>query len=248
MRPWRLRSPAAGFLAVYALGGAPAAAQQDSLAEQVRDRIDAVLDELQETGDFASATAELQVQFDRVIAEADAGDKNLFREAAFALRLAGQLKEVEGVDRLELLAFLRAHEDLAATVAFLVRPEHEKPTDVYGLLDRLRKHRGDRLGTHANLTAAVCVVHDRRLARKINENTAQAADALSIFDYFAGNERRMLFGVRKVPAELLIYVVDTTASIDEMTWALGRYAGDSAVGGRFFDIDYDYEHVRDGVP
>jgi hypothetical protein len=92
------------------------------------------------------------------------------------------------------------------------------------------------------------VVHDRLLARKINENTAQATDPRAIFDYFAGNEKRMLFGVRKVPAELLIYVVDTTAGIDEMTWALGRYAGDSAVGARFFDIDYDYEHVIDGDP
>ncbi|MHC5007059.1 MAG: hypothetical protein ACYTGF_06840 [Planctomycetota bacterium] len=248
MRRRRLRSAAAGILGVVAIGVTPAAAQQETVGEQVRGRIDAIGDELQETGDFASATAELQVQFDRVIAEADAGNKDLFREAAFALRLAGQLKEVEGVNRLELLAFLRAHEDLAATVAFLVRPEHEKPTDVYGLLDRLRTHRGDGIGPYASLTAAVCVVHDRLLTRKINENTAQAADALSIFDYFAGNERRMLFGVRKVPAELLVYVVDATAGIDELTWALDRYAGDPVVGARFFDIDYDYEHVLDGDP
>ncbi|MHC4827586.1 MAG: hypothetical protein ACYTEY_13600, partial [Planctomycetota bacterium] len=248
MRPWRLRSPTAGFLALLACGGAPAAAQQEFPAADVRARIDAVLDELQETGDFASATAELQVQFDRVIAGADAGDDDLFREAAFALRLAAQLTDAEAVDRLELLAFLRAHEELAASVAFLVRPDREDPAEVYTLLDRLRQRRGDTLGNYANLAAAVCVVHDRLLARKINENTAQATDPLAIFDYYAGNKKRMLFGVRNVPAELLVYVVDTTASIEEMRWALGRYAGDSVVGARFFDIDYDYEHVRDGDP
>ncbi|MHC4081432.1 MAG: hypothetical protein ACYSU2_08970, partial [Planctomycetota bacterium] len=172
MRPWRLRSPTAGFLALLACGGAPAAAQQEFPAADVRARIDAVLDELQETGDFASATAELQVQFDRVIAGADAGDDDLFREAAFALRLAAQLTDAEAVDRLELLAFLRAHEELAASVAFLVRPDREDPAEVYTLLDRLRQRRGDTLGNYANLAAAVCVVHDRLLARKINENTA----------------------------------------------------------------------------
>ncbi|MHC4209107.1 MAG: hypothetical protein ACYSWT_05265 [Planctomycetota bacterium] len=248
MRPWRLRSLTAGFLALAASGFVPAAAQQDSLAEDVRGRIDAVLNELQQTGDFEAAAAGLQEQFDRVITRADAGDKDLFREAAFALRLTAQLKEAEAVDRLELLAFLRAHEELAASVAFLVRADGEDPAEVYTLLDRLRQRRGDALGNYASLTAAICVVHDRHLARKINENTAQATDPLAIFDYYAANEQRMLFGIRNVPAELLVYVVDTTASIEEMTWALGRYAGDPVVGARFFDIDYDYEHVRDGDP
>jgi hypothetical protein len=248
MRSWRLRSFAAGLLALAASGPVPAAPEQDALAEEVRGRIDGILAELQEAGDFEAAAAGLQEQFDEVITRADPGNKDLFREAAFALRLVGQLKEAETVNRLELLAFLRAHEELAASVAFLVKADGEDPAEVYTLLDRLRQRRGDVLGTYANLAAAVCVVHDRHLARKINENTAQAADPLLIFDYYAANERRMLFGVRNVPAELLVYVVDTTASLEEMTWALGRYAGDPVVGARFFDIDYDYEHVRDGDP
>jgi hypothetical protein len=130
MRRWCLRASAATLVALAVLGNASAAAQDDPLAEEVRGRIEAILDELQQSGDFVSATAALQDQFDRVIAGADAADKDLFREAAFAMRLVAQLKEVEGAERLELLAFLRAHEDLAATLAFLVQPEHGQTRNV----------------------------------------------------------------------------------------------------------------------
>jgi hypothetical protein len=58
----------------------------------------------------------------------------------------------------------------------------------------------------------------------------------------------MFFGIRNVPPELLEYVVDTTASIDEMTWALNRYAGDRNVGRHFFDVPYDYDAFRKGTP
>jgi hypothetical protein len=217
MRARGERLPAAGFLALLACGAAPAAPQPASLADDVFGRIEAALAALQEAGDFEAAAARLQEQFDQVIARADAGDKDLFREAAFALRLVEQLKEAEGTERLQLLAFLRAHDDLAASVAFLVKPGQEKPAEVYALLDRLRRRGGETIAPYAQLTAAICV-------------------------------KRMLFGIRNVPAELLVYVVDTTASIEEMTWALDRYAGDPMVGARFFDIDYDLEHLRDGDP
>jgi hypothetical protein len=248
MRPRRLRSSAAGWLALVAAGAAPAGSPPPTLAEDVRAFIGATLTELEQEGDFETAAVGLRDQLDRIITGGDAGDKDLFREAAFALRLVEQLQKVEGADRRELLTFLRAHEDLAQAVAFLVTPPHDDPDEVYTLLERLRRHRGEKVARYANLAAAVCVVHDEPLERRINENTARAADPLAIFDYYVAAERRMLFGARNVPAELLSYVVDTTASLEEMAWALGRYAGDPMVGARFFDIDYDYEHVLDGDP
>lgn len=57
----------------------------------------------------------------------------------------------------------------------------------------------------------------------------------------------MFFGVRNVPAELLAWVVDTTAAIEEMQWALAKYRGDPAVGSRFFDIEYDYAAFKTGA-
>src|SRR5205807_3987797 len=94
------------------------------------------------------------------------------------------------------------------------------------------------------------VVHhgDKPLERHINENTAKGADPIEIFDYYVKNESRMYFGIRNVPAELLAYVVDTTASVEEMGWALQKYAGDKEVGKRFFDVKYDYDNFRKGTP
>src|SRR6185436_6607356 len=94
----------------------------------------------------------------------------------------------------------------------------------------------------------MCVVHDRPLKRHINENEVQAPDPLAIFDFYTQNESRMFFGVKNVPAELLIYVVDSTAQLQEMNWALQTYARDAKVGARFFDIRYDYDHFRRGTP
>ena len=68
-------------------------ASADELADQIREQITATLDVLERFGDFEYAQAELQVQFDRVIASADHKDKELFRDAALALRMVEQLKE-----------------------------------------------------------------------------------------------------------------------------------------------------------
>ncbi|MHC4416437.1 MAG: hypothetical protein ACYS0G_14275 [Planctomycetota bacterium] len=210
--------------------------------------VEGALDKLQRTGDFETAAKALERQFDRVIAAAPLDDRALFTDAAFAVRLIGQLNEVDDAIRLELLEYLRTHDQLASTLVFLVKPDQEKAAEVYALLDRLRRARGEALETYPNLAAALCVVHEEPFKRRFNENTARSADPIAIFDYFVVNERRTLFGVRNVPAELLIYVVDTTASIEEMTWALNRYAGDPVVGARFFDIKYDKKHFRKGAP
>ncbi|HEV8290904.1 MAG TPA: hypothetical protein VGP94_03240, partial [Tepidisphaeraceae bacterium] len=169
-------------------------------------------------------------------------------DADYALRLVHQLQSVSNKDRrVELFKFLRANEGLSRTLTFLIIPNQD-PAKVYALLDRLREKRADQLDKFASLTAAICVVHDRPLKRRINESEVHSPDPLAIFDFFSQNEPRLFFGVRNVPAELLIYVVDTTAQIDEMNWALQNYAKDPKVGGRFFDIRYDYEHYRRGTP
>ena len=116
------------------------------------------------------------------------------------------------------------------------------------MLQTLREARGPLLEKYANLAAAICVVHARPLVRHINENQVKAVDPLQIFDFYVKNESRMFFGIQAVPAELLVWVVDTTASIDEMNWALAKYAGDRKVGARFFDIAYDYDNFEKGTP
>jgi hypothetical protein len=209
--------------------------------------LEAALAQLEEDGDLVAATIAADNLFDQAILYGDLRDTDLLREAAFTRRLVALVAEAGPAGR-ESLGFLRRHDDLARELVFMARPPQDDPAEVMQLLDRLRLARGERLNEHPSLVAAICVVHDRPLRRHINENLAQAPDALAIFDYFTANADRMLFGLREVPAELLVYVVDATSSIEEMQWAVDKFAGDTNVGARFFQIEYDQNHLRTGAP
>ena len=235
---------ASAIVAVALVFAAPARAQPTDVA----DEINAVLDELEQTEDFEKSRRKLQDLFDRVVFGSSVDDHDSFRHAAHALRLVNQLDAADVEGRIELLRFLRSNDELAATMVFLVNEQRDNVPGAYALLEQLRRRYGDKLNDLSPLAAAVCVVHDTPLRRQINENRAIAPDPLAVFDYFRANERNMLLGLRDVPAPLLIFVVDTTSSIEEMQWALQRYAGDEVVGARFFDIEYDWDHFRLGRP
>lgn len=234
----QIRKPAATTSAVT----------DSALSQAIRAAITQSLDQLQQDGDFAKAQTSLRVIFDQVIAFADLSDRSLFRDSAFVLRLVQLVGQADAGTRMDLLKYLRDNPDLARALAFLVQPTIEKPAEVFALLERLRQRHGEMLNKYANLAAAICVVHDRPYFRQINENRDSAPDPLLLFEYFVANESKMYFGVRDVPAELLIYVVDSTASIVEMQWALQRYAGDKNVGSHFFDVDYDTANFKEGKP
>lgn len=205
-----------------------------------------MLDDLAESGDIDRAQRQAGALFAHVATHARQSDTRAFVEAAYARRITHQLEHVNPQTRDSLLPYLRRHDQLARTLAFTIA-DGEKPGPVYAMLDKLRAAYGDEPAEYPSLAVALCVVHDTPLRRHINENKVAAQDPLALFEYYTANERKMLFGVRKVPAELLVWVVDSTATVDEMSWALERYRGDTNVGKRFFDIAYDYEHFRKGT-
>jgi hypothetical protein len=239
----------AGLLATLAGGSppfaaaAPPSAAGETLQSLVDARTSAILDALEKDGNFAGAERKLGALFDRVTLVGS--DKNLeaFREGDFALRMVRQVETLPKEKRGELLTYLRANPNLARTLAFLINDDKEA-AGAYLVLERLRAKHGAELDAYANLAAAICVVHDRPFTRQINENLTTAPDAVDLFEYYTANEKSMLFGVKNVPAELLMYVVDTTSSIPEMRWALRKYAGDQNVGRHFFDIAYDYDNLK----
>ena len=223
--------PRTGFEVAY-----PAAS---ALAKAVGRQCDAALDGA--VDDLPAALHQSKEAFDLVVRYGTARDVDAFREAAFTHRLLRQLTDGPADDRADLLAFLRAHPALAHTLAFAVNPgRHVAGT--YELLDTLRRERPKQLADFPELAVALCVVRDRPLVRHINENKVAGADPLAVFDYYVAHERQMAYGLRGVPVELLTYVVDTTASVADMTWALNRYAGDKDVGALFFKIKYDYAY------
>ncbi len=242
--------PAAAALtgaAPSAVAAQPARATPSQGISQVSARVAAILDQAEETNDCGPALLDLTLLFDTLIAHAPTRDLAAWREVAAARRMVSHLAALPPSTRRDLFPFLRRSPTLATTLAFLVRSD-EDPAPVYRLLDRLRRERGDHLERYATLTAAICVVHDTPLSHTINENTANADDPVAIFDFFRSTERNLLLGLREVPAELLIYVVDTTAPIDQMAWAQGKYKGDRQVGQRFFDVKYDIDHFRRETP
>ena len=90
-------------IVVFAMTTAvPFRASADELADQIRGQITATLDALEQSEDFEQAQAALQQQFDHVISSVDHKDKQLFRDAALALRMVRQLKQTDESVRVEL--------------------------------------------------------------------------------------------------------------------------------------------------
>jgi hypothetical protein len=225
--------------------GAAARGKPTSLDQLVHSTVTATLDQLEKDGNFPAARQKLADTFDRVIALASPTALDSVHESALALRLVGQLQQAPPAQRLELLKYLRANRELAATLTFLMRSQNRAPA-VYALLNRLREKHGKDLETYANLTAAICLVHDRPFVRLVSKNQLKSPDPVALFEYYVNNERRMVLGIRTMPAELLLYAVDTSATLEEMNWALGRYAGMRPVGQLFFAIRYDYDYLLAG--
>jgi hypothetical protein len=236
------------FLASLAHAATPTPApQKEPLPKYVKGELTEILDTLKSKGDYTAAAAAAEACFDRVCLTIPATQTDALRQADGVRRMIHQLSKMSDEDaRTQMLPFLRANEELAQAVAFLIPADAGK--DEYALLNRLRTERPKQVAAYANLTAAICAVHARPLVRHTNENKSTAADPIAIFDYYVANEKAMFFGVKNVPAELLAWVVDTTASIEEMQWALDKYAGDAAVGARFFDVKYDYAAFKTGAP
>lgn len=64
-------------------------------------------------------------------------------------------------------------------------------------------------------------------------------DPVAVFDYFAGNSGRMVFNLKSLPPELLMFVVDSNAPVDELRWALQNYSGNRSIGRVYSTITYD---------
>ncbi len=211
-------------------------------ARAVQDSVAAALDAIQSPQDFDGARADLSDLFEGVIAHAGPRELDAIVEAAYGVRLVRQVAEVSPETRMGVLEQLRAHDELARTMAFLV-DDRDNIARAYEVLARLldADKRAARL---PNLACAIAVVHDKPFYRSINENTARAPSHLDTFRYFADRADVLAMHPRDVPAELLIYVVDACARVDELDWALNNYDKTPHVGECFFEIEYDYDHLR----
>jgi hypothetical protein len=221
-----------------------------ALGKYVGNKADAALDAAvadTESETWTNAEESAETAFKLGAAYGTPRDVDAFREAVLARRLLRQMEPLDPADRQDLLKYLRAHDELARSVAFTIRDGDDVP-GVYRLLDKLRKERPKQVDALPNLAVALSVVRDRPLERHINENKVTGTDPLAVFDFYVAHEHQMLYGLKDMPVELLIYVVDTTATVDEMNWALTRYGGTADVGKLFFTIKYDTAYFEGKSP
>lgn len=190
----------------------------------------------------------LKVQ-DWAAAYADpAKEPGAFREAALGARAARQLVPLPDALRKSSVKVLAASPRLAGELFFAADADKggDDIAGVYGVLKQLaEKFDARKLDDYATLVAAICVVHDAPLVQHVNENTAKPPTPVELFEYFTKNESMMRYGVRGVPSEVLMYVVDCCAPIGDMQWALQRYAK-SPIGPLYFQVRYDNEHLLQG--
>ena len=208
-------------------------------------RTSSILNHLQKSGDFSTAKTALDQLCDEVIAYARPSDTAALRAVDFSRLLVTQLATVPRAStRLALLKYLRKNQALAKTLVFLVKSQKSALPAIYAMLDHLRHKVGHQAVEYPNLTAAICSVLYAPLTLQINENQGHSPDPVALFKYYVRYHNQMFFGIRRVPAELLIYVVDGGSSIADMRWALAHYHGDANVGQLFFSIRYDFSALQ----
>ena len=212
-------------------------------------RAQALLQQLATDGDTDAARDAANRLLIEAALYADSKNIAAFAEAAYAHGLTQALHQTPQKNRAKLTQRLLARPKTAHEIAsLLIVPSRDNFPEVFALFLKLDDAFGEKLETFPGLAAALCVVHDRKIQRHVNENKVYGTDPVALFRFYTANEKQMLFGMRDVPGSLLVWVVDSTSSIEEMTWALNEYHGDRAIGRRFFDIKYDYNHLRKGSP
>jgi tetratricopeptide (TPR) repeat protein len=215
-------------------------------AQAIKQKTEAIVDQLQADGDYAAAQQALSRCFDWLVLHASPNAHEAFLTLAFHRRLVAQLSDLPKAQRSALLPYLLKHPRFAYELVFL-HTRHDKTKKGYRILLDLKETFGDNIAKFPGLTAALCWVHDGKYQRQINDRTVTLTDPKALFAYYTKYRNRMNFDTRTMPGRLLTWVVSTTRPVKEMQWALSRYRGTAAVGRTFFEIEYDTDYLRAGA-
>lgn len=217
-------------------------ASADPFTDAVRARCEAILLKASEPKGITAALPEAQQLADFTLAWAS--DRQLV--AVGWAEGTRNLLVASTQDRVTDLGALGRSPELCVELGLLL--DHaDRPGGAIALGERLVAERPDAVVAYPTLGAALCVVHDEPLTRRINENTVKAPDPVAIFDYFVRNAGQLKLDPAKTPAALLVHVVDVTEDIQQMQWALATYGRNPAPGERFFEIEYDYDSFLKGT-
>ncbi|MFG0293972.1 MAG: hypothetical protein ACF8MJ_12575 [Phycisphaerales bacterium JB050] len=195
---------------------------------------------------FSSALQEVGKLMTDLVWYASSENTDLFREVTKAERMLRLMVDGRQTQNDAMWQMLIEHEELASSLAFGLQPGRDEFPEAMQVLEGLRQQFGaDKLAQYPDLTAAICAVHDSPRYPP-GRNPTKAATPNELWAYFVRYEDRMAMGIRGMPIDLLAHLVDSTASIGEMQWALDRYGKDPQVGNRYSEISYDDNALNQG--
>ncbi len=203
---------------------------------------------LKDNGNFELERPRLQQLWHWVLAWKPVAEADLYRSIFTTLRCMEFAGTCEGPTRQAGWKLLNTHPDFASAAAFVWHPKKDQIPEALALGLTLEKKRPKDFEKFANLAAAMCAVRDRPLAMQLNENVVQAPPATDLFEFFVATNGGGAWPVNSTPPELLVFVVDAAASVDELAWAQSRYFKDAMVGNRYQEINYDINHFTMGTP
>jgi hypothetical protein len=145
----------------------------------------------------------------------------------------------------DTLVWLAGQPDILNAVMMAVTTS-DPPERVLEVLRALRADHRERIEEFPELAAAVCVVwdaHERFGGNPMGEEEVKIdpSEPSRVFGHFARGADRLAIDPRRLPLDLLVYVVDIHLTQQEIDWA-SREGGRPNVAGAFFSVAF-----REGV-
>lgn len=238
-------------------------------ARRIRERLDAIIDELRDAvaaakaergaggagGDDGKRPAKEKGRAKKAKDEGRGGKAE--RESILGPELQARLASAVSAWRLSQLShdlspkegssFWKALEQspaFAQTLALAVDPAHDKLSGVWQVATDLVMEDAPGVDAHPELAAAIATVYDDgNLSLHVNENVARAPGAKLAWKWFTTKAGDMRFGVDLAP-ELLSLVVDVPAGLDDIGWAFKSFQGTQKIGPLYFQVQYDFESLE----
>lgn len=137
-----------------------------------------------------------------------------------------------------------AHPSLLATLG-LALTEQDNAAQALAVAGAVAAAHPEAFAAFPELVTAACVVWDSPAAE--GESPADTVDrGVAVVGHLVRNRRSLRMDFAQLPWPLLVYVVGTTASADELAWAVHRYPLPTKIGRAFFDVQYDKAAYRTG--
>ncbi|MEM0983289.1 MAG: hypothetical protein AAGI17_05000 [Planctomycetota bacterium] len=218
------------------------------LSEWVEGEVALIMANLNETGDLEDAITASDALLDRLIGHAsfETLDQRAWADAAMTRRVLRHAEELSGDTQTEVLALWQRQQDLVQEVASAVR-ERDRLDRIYSILLALTERYEKEAAEFPSLVAAICVVFDTgRPFGMIEQRVPNPVGPIEIFEHLGGNARRLQINPQHLPPELLVFVVDTPVSPEDLQWALQNYGARPDVGRAYHDVQYDVNNLLSG--